>query len=1356
MKKQKKSMKKVLSVLLALAMVITSISYTPKVVSAAEDYSTIAEWKELANSAAAPENLQGSTYAVYSGTLNPTVSQFQGAGNNEIYFALGGKFPQSASLNGSSVKITTDQIFIENATDVLTYQYNVLTVNFSDEKVIVIIQCPKLTGTYEESSEPDPQPQTGNIAEGKQWQAYSEKGANSWDDIGDSADGYTLSEENRKGNIGSNWWHIQTRIADIAFAGGTSYTCEFTLTAPSPKEFTVDGNSDGDKPFTEQEGGAWSNNGNETFSYKYVGTYEPAGDETKTIRISLGYHNNKDGKTDSASYATDQSYTFTVSGFKIVNSEEYVPSEPETKSSTTVKTLIAPTDVALYDYRETADGNYKITFTDNDEDMTVADGDTKQFEVYVNGGAEPIATVDKSGDSIAASAIDDLGLQKNTQYTVTVKEKLERKNGEGTQETLTSDASKENYLVYSNTTELENGIAQVFVNTSRDASTKDYDLYKSAIKQDVAASLVVRTKDNSQTWQGEGEIKLRGNSTAGGQKKPFNIKFKKKQEQDLFGFGAARKWSLLANTFDKSLIRNQIGIQFHNYVEKTYQTHQFTSQCEPIDLYVDGNYMGSYLLLESVEAGENRVDINAEDTTNHEILLELDSTKRDIGTDAHLDQDLALSTYSFTINEPEGMGIWSDNQIPMPSFAQYNQDYAQKKAWVFDYLTKFEQEISKEADSSFDEISKMIDVDSFVNYYITAELFKITDIDYSSTRFYIKNVEGQDKLYAGPLWDLDLSSGNNENPTEEGLHAQDMKWFGWLMKNPEFKKKVTARYEELLPQIKQLYAENGTIDTLVSTLTKSAEANYRQAYNAFEGVNGEDGYGEGWKINYMYNNNGEAGPTVGGVSGSKNMHETWTEYTDEFKTWMSKRNEYLMDQFGASDKDEELEPTDYDNMVENRFYNLALGRDLFVSSERSANSQKQRATDGQFGNQDGTVLQLGEDADKKIWVTVDLGAYYKASELDEVYVAYKNGDQGANIGVLDEQPYTIEVSKDNENWETVVTRTITAEDGYDDTTHHATIDKINESSPVQAASLAPDKADMYVRYVKVSYTSLGNWGKHISEIAVLDTDKNAEAYEGDHVPAPTFTAEAGDDNTIIVNITPAADAQEGTKYAIYVDGELKTTVDSVTDPIILTDMDRGSYQITVAAVHDGYYSEKAEAVTVEVTGEVSIGKMVNDPLYNMALSKDLTLSYDRVGEGNKANLNDGNISSPNTSYAAIVGAAEGYGNNNPGYVIVDLGNYYDASMIDKIMVQYRNEQTDTGVLTRAYSIQYSTNKEDWYTAVKEKTVSEYTASPENSTIDEVSAVEGAVRYIKIDYPRLQIMVCRLVRSQYLIQTRMQN
>ena len=86
------------------------------------------------------------------------------------------------------------------------------------------------------------------------------------------------------------------------------------------------------------------------------------------------------------------------------------------------------------------------------------------------------------------------------------------------------------------------------------------------------------------------QIKGRGNSTWGFAKKPYNIKLE--NSSDLLGMGKGKGWCLLANYADRSLLRNRI---VYNLAEET--GIPFTMDSRNIDLYINGDYMGSYLIM---------------------------------------------------------------------------------------------------------------------------------------------------------------------------------------------------------------------------------------------------------------------------------------------------------------------------------------------------------------------------------------------------------------------------------------------------------------------------------------------------------------------------------------------------------------------------------------------------------------------------------------------------------------------------------------------------------------------------------------------------------------------------------------
>lgn len=459
-----------------------------------------------------------------------------------------------------------------------------------------------------------------------------------------------------------------------------------------------------------------------------------------------------------------------------------------------------------------------------------------------------------------------------------------------------------------------NGIAQVFV-TILDSNT-EVDLYTDKSKEKVYSAIVVKDEKGKEVeYKDYGIINVRGNSTSYAAKKPYNIKFDNKV--DLFGMGKAKSWSLLANTFDKSLLRNEIGLNFFRTLEKEYESgNTFTSKCKPVDLYINMKYMGTYLLAEAVEVGKDRVDIdiNYLDSKGN-IIKEIkeytinDNTYKVNDALLELANDCTTNYYrydeeAYYYKTKELKQLFAVNEPERSERTKYSNDPANSKKPEFlecigKFLDGFENILTnkKYNDSEqYEKIKQFIDVDSFVDYYITAELFKIKDIKYSSTRFYIKD----GKLYAGPLWDMDLSSGNiSDNKSYKGLHAQKFKWFEHLMDNDEFCEKVKNRYDKIKPLIEELYCDSGKIDKAYRIIKKSAKCNYENAFNKFRNESG-------WGYDVIYGVLGfytweeaEKLDAKDFVLGNNEAHDNYESYVEDFKEWLENRHKWLSEEFNS-------------------------------------------------------------------------------------------------------------------------------------------------------------------------------------------------------------------------------------------------------------------------------------------------------------------------------------------------------------------------------------------------------------------------------------------------------------------------
>lgn len=282
------------------------------------------------------------------------------------------------------------------------------------------------------------------------------------------------------------------------------------------------------------------------------------------------------------------------------------------------------------------------------------------------------------------------------------------------------------------------------------------------------------------------KIRGRGNYTWGAEKKPYRIKFDKKTE--LFGCGYKQKsWVLLANYYDKSLSRNYIAYE----LSKQFDGIAFSSVHIPVEVYLNGEYLGVYLLCDQMQTGTGRVDISEDYETNGAdtgYLLELDGRAASEGVENidyfTLDNSVAVGVNTYAIKTPD-----TDED----AYKANSETYV---TFIKDYLRNC-MSVLKNGD--WETVNAYIDVESFVDTYIIQELFANNDVGWSSVYLY---KEKGGKLYAGPVWDFDIGGGNicfdignvNDCLPETTLVAiKNNPWYNALSNYDEFKQQVSEK-----------------------------------------------------------------------------------------------------------------------------------------------------------------------------------------------------------------------------------------------------------------------------------------------------------------------------------------------------------------------------------------------------------------------------------------------------------------------------------------------------------------------------------------------------------------------------------
>ncbi|MDD6490938.1 MAG: CotH kinase family protein [Firmicutes bacterium] len=319
-------------------------------------------------------------------------------------------------------------------------------------------------------------------------------------------------------------------------------------------------------------------------------------------------------------------------------------------------------------------------------------------------------------------------------------------------------------------------------------------------------------KDTPQTVSSM-RIKRRGNSSMLYEKAQWMIKLVAQSGQDndidILGMGKEHEWILNGSMFDKSLLRNYLA----------YSIASEFMPCTPDSYYCevimrDGNrytYQGVYLLMESIKQGPDRVDIAEykEGDVFNSYLLRRDRYEENVNILKTYGQINGYSKEFFELRYPTRLKA-SDDTIR----------YVEKD------ISRIEEVIYSDDPKVFSRYSEVIDVDSFIDYFLLNEFFASYDAGNFSTYCY-KDVGG--KLKMGPVWDFD---GTMDNYRPEALSVEDMAfqtkpWFDRLCRDENFVKKMEKRYVELR---RTSFSEKHVIDKIDEIVAHLGGASQRDWY----------------------------------------------------------------------------------------------------------------------------------------------------------------------------------------------------------------------------------------------------------------------------------------------------------------------------------------------------------------------------------------------------------------------------------------------------------------------------------------------------------------------------------------------
>lgn len=441
----------------------------------------------------------------------------------------------------------------------------------------------------------------------------------------------------------------------------------------------------------------------------------------------------------------------------------------------------------------------------------------------------------------------------------------------------------------------DTGLPVVYVRTPSEITSKDDWTPASDEVSDEEFCQLYIDADGRSSWDGVAfedfeefncQVKGRGNTTWDWPKKPYAIKLAKKKE--VLGMAKHKRWVLLANIIDKSMIRNSVAFMIAKacYNDGTGAQQGWNPSGHCVELVLNGKHLGNYLLCEQIKIDGNRIDIAESDTpttstSDQGYLLEIDRYWGNDATEQLYWTSYRKSTsyaqlynrnysYMYGTNYYDGGVQVSYGNYKMkfglkgPDDGDLGENGAGKNTAAYQFIYNKVNDTEKwifntmTTSTSLDEIAKYIHVDSYIDYWLTFEVAMNQEPNNpGSVYMYYDPSDGL--LHAGPIWDFDYGtymydyndSGLYYNKSSHFILANSI-WYCRLLQNTAFQNRVSERWAIIKPLLETMVEQ---IPTLKSYLATSATYNWSMWTTSGAGdPNGENSTSYSTAATKIYNN----------------------------------------------------------------------------------------------------------------------------------------------------------------------------------------------------------------------------------------------------------------------------------------------------------------------------------------------------------------------------------------------------------------------------------------------------------------------------------------------------------------------
>lgn len=334
--------------------------------------------------------------------------------------------------------------------------------------------------------------------------------------------------------------------------------------------------------------------------------------------------------------------------------------------------------------------------------------------------------------------------------------------------------------------------------------------------------------DTAYTYNGSIGIEIRGNTAQMFPKKSYTVETRlsdgSNNNVELLGMPSENDWVFHGPYSDKSLMRNALAYSIGNGMGRWNPRARF------VELMINNEYRGVYLVVEKIKIDKNRVDIaklKPEDTSGDQVTG---------GYIISIDRDQPGSWNSPIMGRSGSVDVpFSYVDPKYDELAPSQRDYIRKHVIEFEYALKGGN--FKDPESGY---RKYIDVESFVDYFIITELSRDLDGYRVSTYFHKDKDSKGGKLTMSPFWDYNIcfgnanffSAGQTSGWAEEGIGVGDWYeipfWWDRFREDPYFETILKHRWNELRENVLSKNTINSFIDSCQNVLDGAQQRNFKK------------------------------------------------------------------------------------------------------------------------------------------------------------------------------------------------------------------------------------------------------------------------------------------------------------------------------------------------------------------------------------------------------------------------------------------------------------------------------------------------------------------------------------------------